>query len=130
MLVEHDKEEYNERPYLTVNHLYEPPIGSEDRPLRLEGTGNPGDAQVALCQGDCAPHVPDGAYGLMFKGYAKNICPMCHQHFYVHNRPWLVMHPDWTDDPAADEGPAYTFAEIEAEFDRDFHEFSVYLGME
>ena len=40
------------------------------------------------------------------------------------------MHPDWTDEPAADEGPAYTFAEIENEFDRDFHEFGVYLNIE
>ena len=35
-----------------------------------------------------------------------------------------------TDEPAADEGPAYTFAEIEGEFDRDFHEFAVYLNCE
>lgn len=130
MLEEHDREEWNERPYIAVNHLYEPPIGSEERPIRIEATGNPGDQQMVLCFGNCAPHVPQSNYYMMMKGYSKTKCPMCQQWFYIHNRPWLVMHPDWTDEPAADEGPAYTFTEIEAEFDRDFHEFGVYLNAE
>eukprot|EP00760_Papus_ankaliazontas_P016949 PhM_4_TR1695/c0_g1_i1/m.19039 len=130
VLEEHDKEEWNERPHIGVNHLYEPPVGSESRPMRVEGNGNPGDKVVTLCIGNCAPHVPDGTYLMPMRGYQVNQCPMCMQHFYVHNRPWLVMHPDWTDDPAADEGPAYTFEEVEGEFDRDFHEFALYLNAE
>ena len=130
MLEEHDKEEWNDKPYIAVNHLYEPPMGCEERPIRIEATGNPGDNQILVCFGNCAPHVPQSVYYMMMKGYSKNKCAMCQQWFYVHNRPWLVMHPDWTDEPAADEGPAYTFAEVEAEFDRDFHEFAVYLNAE
>eukprot|EP00744_Colponema_vietnamica_P004668 GILI01006930.1.p1 GENE.GILI01006930.1~~GILI01006930.1.p1 ORF type:complete len:234 (-),score=54.24 GILI01006930.1:155-823(-) len=130
VLQEHDREEWNEKPYVGVSHLYEPPLGSEERPMRIETQGNPGDHQVLMCFGNCAPHVPQSTFYMMMKGYAKNKCPMCQQWFYIHNRPWLVMHPDWTDEPAADEGPAYTFAEIESEFDRDFHEFSVYLNAE
>ena len=130
VLEEHDKEEWNDKPYIGVDHLYSPPPGCEERPIRLETAGNPGDNQVITCFGNCAPHVPQGQYVMMMKGYQKNKCPMCQQWFYIHNRPWLVMHPDWTDEPAADEGPAYTFAEIEAEFDRDFHEFSIYLNVE
>lgn len=130
ILQEHDKEEFNNKPYVGVAHLYEPPAGCEDRPLRLEANGNPGDQQVVMCLGNCAPHIPQSNYVMMMKGYAKNKCPMCQQWFYIHNRPWLMMHPDWTDEPAADEGPAYTFAEIESEFDRDFHEFALYLNME
>jgi hypothetical protein len=130
IMEEHDKEEWNEKPYVTVNHLYEPPVGSEERPIRVEANGNPGDQQLVGCFGNCAPHIPQSNYVMMMKGYFKNKCPMCQQFYYIHNRPWIVMHPDWTDEPAADEGPAYTFAEIEAEFDRDFHEFSVYLNIE
>lgn len=130
MLEEHDREEWNDKPYVTVNHLYEPPVGCEERPVRVEGQGNPGDIQMVACMGNCAPHVPSTMYAMLFKGYFKNKCPMCQQFFYVHNRPWLIMHPDWTDEPAADEGPAYTFAEVESEFDRDFHEFGVYLNQE
>jgi hypothetical protein len=127
---EHDKEEWNDKPYVTVNHLYEPPVGSEERPVRVECVGNPGDYNILQCFGNCAPHITVSPYLLMMKGYATNKCPMCQQFYYVHNRPWLVMHPDWTDEPASDEGPAYTFAEIESEFDRDFHEFSIYLNAE
>jgi hypothetical protein len=130
VLEEHDREEWNDKPYIGVNHLYEPPLGTEERPLRIEANGNPGDQQIVMCFGNCAPHVPQSTYHMLFKGYSKNKCPMCQQWFYVHNRPWLIMHPDWTDEPAADEGPAFTFAEIEAEFDRDFHEFGVYLNAE
>jgi hypothetical protein len=130
LMEEHDKEEWNDRPYVGVNHLYEPPLGSEMRPQRVEGTGNPGDYVVVNCIGNCAPHVQASPYYMQFKGYRVNKCPMCQQHFYLHNRPWLVMHPDWTDEPAADEGPAYTFAEIEAEFDRDFHEFAIFINGE
>lgn len=130
ILEEHDKEEWNQKPYVGVGHLYEPPSGSEDRPIRIEANGNPGDQQIVMCLGNCAPHIPQSNYIMLFKGYQKNKCPMCQQWFYIHNRPWLVMHPDWTDEPAADEGPAYSFAEIEAEFDRDFHEFALYLNME
>jgi hypothetical protein len=130
VLEEHDKEEWNEKPYVGVNHLYEPPVGCEERPIRVEAAGNPGDNQVMSCFGNCAPHIPQSTYLLLMKGYQKNKCPMCQQWFYIHNRPWLVMNPDWTDEPAADEGPAYTFAEVEAEFDRDFHEFSIYLNVE
>jgi len=130
LLEEHDKEEWNEKPYYGVQHLYEPPVGCEERPVRLEGDGNPGDYMLANCYGNCAPHVTMTPYLMMMKGYQKNKCPLCNQFYYVHNRPWLVMHPDWTDEPASDEGPAFTFAEIEAEFDRDFHEFSIYLNAE
>lgn len=130
VLEEHDREEWNEKPYVTVNHLYEPPTGCEERPMRIDANGNPGDAQIVHCFGNCAPHIPQTNYVMLMRGYRKNKCPMCQQYFYVHNRPWLVMHPDWTDEPAADEGPAYTFAEVESEFDRDFHEFCVYLCME
>lgn len=130
VLEEHDREEWNEKPYVTINHLYEPPVGSFERPVRFEASGNPGDKQIVQCEGDCAPHVPQSHYAMLMKGYFKNKCPMCQQHFYLHNRPWLVIHPDWTDEPAADEGPAFTFAEIESEFDRDFHEFGVYLNLE
>jgi hypothetical protein len=130
MLEEHDKEEWNDKPYVGVDHLYDPPLGSEIRPMRVEGTGNPGDIILLACQGQCAPHVPTGNYNIMLRGYQTSQCPMCQQYFYMHNRPWLVMHPDWTDEPAADEGPAYTFAEIESEFDRDFHEFGLYLNAE
>jgi hypothetical protein len=130
IMEEHDREEWNDKPYVTVNHLYEPPSGSEERPIRVEAYGNPGDNQLVACFGDCAPHVPQSMYVMIMKGYAKNKCPMCQQWYYIHNRPWLIMHPDWTDEPAADEGPAYTFAEIESEFDRDFHEFGVYLNIE
>jgi len=130
VLEEHDREEWNEKPYVGVAHLYEPPVGSEDRPIRVEVQGNPGDNQVLLCFGSCAPHVPQSTYYMPYKGYTKNKCPMCQQWFYVHNRPWLTMHPDWTDEPASDEGPAYTFAEVEGEFDRDFHEFAIFLTAE
>ena len=130
IMQEHDKEEWNDKPYLAVNHLYEPPLGSEDRPIRIEANGNPGDSTITVCFGNCAPHVPQSTYYMTMKGYSKTKCPMCQQWYYIHNRPWLVMHPDWTDEPAADEGPAYTFAEIECEFDRDFHEFAVYLNAE
>ena len=130
VMQEHDREEWNDKPYIGVSHLYEPPLGSEERPIRVEAVGNPGDHQVVMCFGNCAPHVPQSTYYMYMRGYRNNKCPMCQQWFYIHNRPWLVMHPDWTDEPAADEGPAYTFAEIEAEFDRDFHEFSVYLNAE
>lgn len=130
LMEDHDREEWNERPYIGVCHLYEPPLGTEDRPQRIEAGGNPGDSIIVNCIGNCAPHVQQSPYYMLFKGYSKNKCPMCQQWFYLHNRPWLVMHPDWTDEPAADEGPAYTFAEIEAEFDRDFHEFAIYLNGE
>lgn len=130
MLEEHDKEEWNDKPYAGIQHLYEPPVGCEDRPIRLEATGNPGDSQVVQCYGNCAPHVTMSPYLMLMKGYATSKCPLCQQFYYVHNRPWLIMHPDWTDEPASDEGPAYTFAEIEAEFDRDFHEFAIYLNAE
>jgi hypothetical protein len=130
VLEEHDKEEWNEKPYVSINHLYEPPVGCEERPVRIEGGSNPGDMTLVACMGSCAPHIPQTLYAMLMKGYATQKCPMCSQYFYVHNRPWLIMHPDWTDEPAADEGPAYTFAEIESEFDRDFHEFSVYLNCE
>jgi len=130
LLEEHDMEEWNEKPYVAVNHLYEPPVGIEERPIRLEAGGNPGDNQVIYCAGNCAPQVPHSNFYMNMKGYVKNKCPMCQTWIYVHNRPWLIMHPDWTDEPAADEGPAYTFFEIEAEFDRDFHEFAVFLCAE
>ena len=130
IMEEHDRMEWNDKPYVTVNHLYEPPVGCEERPIRVEAYSNPGDNQLVACFGDCAPHVAQSMYVMMMKGYRKNKCPMCQQWFYIHNRPWLIMHPDWTDEPAADEGPAYTFAEIEGEFDRDFHEFGVYLNIE
>ncbi|KNH05523.1 hypothetical protein XU18_3494 [Perkinsela sp. CCAP 1560/4] len=129
-LEEHDMEEFNEQPYITVNHLYEPPLGSQDNPIRLEAQGLPGDNVSVKCMGNCAPHVPQGAYDISMKGYKNNQCPMCRQFFYVHNRPLLVMNPDWTEDPASDDGPAFKFAEIESEFDRDFHEFSMYLSTE
>eukprot|EP01084_Bolivina_argentea_P047890 88288_1 len=130
IMQEHDKEEWNDKPYVGVSHLYEPPLGTEERPCRLEVLGNPGDATAVACFGSCAPHVPMGTYFMMMRGYQTTKCPMCQQWYYIHNRPWLVMHPDWTDEPAADEGPAFTFAEIESEFDRDFHEFAVYLNAE
>ena len=130
VLEEHDKEEWNDKPYVGVEHLYEPPHGSEERPIRIEATGNPGDNQVLLCFGNCAPHIPHSSYYMIMKGYQASKGPMCQQFFYVHNRPWLIMHPDWTDEPASDDGPAYTFAEIESEFDRDFHEFGVFLNGE
>lgn len=130
MMEEHDKEEWNEKPYVGVSHLYEPPIGCKERPIRIDGTGNPGDFHTVMCLGNCAPHVPFNPTYRMVKSYAESDCPMCSQWFYVHNRPWLVVHPDWTDEPADDEGPAFTFAEVEAEFDRDFHEFSIYLNYE
>ena len=130
LMTEHDREEFNNKPYVTVNHLYEPPTGSEARPVRLERLGVPGDNVTVSSLGQDAAHVPNSQYHQMMKGYAKNKCPLSDQWFYVHNRPNLMMHPDWTDDPAADEGPAYTFAEVEAEFDRDFHEYRFYLGLE
>ena len=130
MMEEHDKEEWNELPYTGVQHLYEPPVGCKDRPIRIEAAGNPGDHHIILCIGNCAPHIPWNPQYIQFKSYKNVECQMCHQWFYIHNRPWLVVHPDWTDEPADDEGPAFTFAEVEAEFDRDFHEFSVYLNYE
>jgi hypothetical protein len=130
LMSEHDREEFNNKPYVTVNHLYEPPTGSEARPVRVEAGGVPGDNFLISCLGNCAPHVPNTTFHFTMKGYTKNQCPFCEQYFYVHNRPQLMMHPDWTDDPAADEGPAYTFAEVETEFDRDFHEYRVYMGLE
>ena len=130
MLEEHDKEEWNDKPYVTVNHLYEQPMGCEDRPMRFEGCGNPGDKLIMWCRGNCTAHVPQGSWFMHVRGYNKHRCILCDQYFYVHNRPWLVMHPDWTDDPAEDDGPAFTFAEVEAEFDRDFHEFGLFLNVE
>uniref|UniRef100_A0A7S4NLZ5 Uncharacterized protein n=1 Tax=Paramoeba aestuarina TaxID=180227 RepID=A0A7S4NLZ5_9EUKA len=129
-LEEHDMEEFNEQPYITVNHLYEPPVGSAENPIRLEASGLPGDCVNVKCMGNCAPHVPAAVYHLKMKGYTMNQCMMCKQIFYIHNRPILVMNPDWTEDPANDDGPAFKFAEIETEFDRDFHEFTMYLGQE
>lgn len=130
VMQDHDKEEWNDKPYVGVNHLYEPPLGSEERPIRIEAMGNPGDVVPVACFGSCAPHIPVSTYFMMMRGYQSTKCPMCQQWYYIHNRPWLIMHPDWTDEPAADEGPAFTFAEIESEFDRDFHEFAVYLNAE
>ena len=129
-LEEHDMEEFNEQPYYTVNHLYEPPQGSEDNPLRIEIGGMPGDAGVVRCMGNCAPHVPQANWAIAVKGYAKSQCPACHQWWYIHNRPTLIMHPDWTEDPASDEGPQFKFSEVESEFDRCFHEFVFYLNAE
>ena len=130
VMEEHDKEEWNEKPYINVSHLYEPPHGCKERPIRIDGTGNPGDDHTVMCMGNCAPHVPYNPMYVMVKSYRNHECALCHQWFYIHNRPWLVVHPDWTDEPADDEGPAFTFAEVEAEFDRDFHEFSIYLNYE
>jgi len=130
VLEEHDREEWNDTPYIGVAHLYEPPVGTEERPIRIETGGSPGDNSIVSCMGNCAPHIPQSTFYTSLKGYSKNKCVMCQQWYYIHNRPWLVMHPDWTDEPAADEGPAFTFAEMESEFDRDFHEFALYLNGE
>ena len=129
-LEEHDMEEFNEQPYCTVNHLYEPPQGSEDNPLRIEIGGMPGDIGMLRCMGNCAPHVPQATWIIPVKGYSKNQCPMCHQWMYIHNRSQLLIHPDWTEDPASDEGPQFKFSEVESEFDRCFHDFAFYLNLE
>eukprot|EP00999_Lentomonas_sp_LEN2_P000543 NODE_1543_length_819_cov_127.763006_g1495_i0.p1 GENE.NODE_1543_length_819_cov_127.763006_g1495_i0~~NODE_1543_length_819_cov_127.763006_g1495_i0.p1 ORF type:complete len:227 (+),score=42.96 NODE_1543_length_819_cov_127.763006_g1495_i0:62-742(+) len=83
MMMRYELEEEYARPYVGVDHIYEPHFGSLQRPMNISWVGWPNKMLILQCDGECNLHVPE------YKAFARVpdrslcICADCGLHFTV-----------------------------------------------
>eukprot|EP00992_Anisonema_acinus_P015006 TRINITY_DN9565_c0_g1_i1.p1 TRINITY_DN9565_c0_g1~~TRINITY_DN9565_c0_g1_i1.p1 ORF type:complete len:142 (-),score=12.27 TRINITY_DN9565_c0_g1_i1:84-509(-) len=75
-LTHHEREEFDNAPYIGVNHLYEAYQGSKEKPVLVEQPGPWGWDCVVGCLGGCHPDVTT-AHGLIYSYVPSNALVVC-----------------------------------------------------
>eukprot|EP00995_Heteronema_vittatum_P007433 NODE_2582_length_768_cov_352.532684_g1807_i0.p1 GENE.NODE_2582_length_768_cov_352.532684_g1807_i0~~NODE_2582_length_768_cov_352.532684_g1807_i0.p1 ORF type:complete len:179 (+),score=37.59 NODE_2582_length_768_cov_352.532684_g1807_i0:69-605(+) len=108
-LNEPERHEYAHEPHVGVDHLYEPHVGSIDKPVVVSAMTVHGSDMIVGCLGGCHPSVPEsGPYYQYVPPNALCLCVDCGLHFVAKTNEELTFYPD-----GSQPSDKVSFAEVE-----------------